>query len=124
MKKGKPQMPPRWTWITRRGEQTEMIRLIYVDMLRAWKQDPPRDPQYREDTGYQTIRDYDAMRDYIKKRASRLVDIQYDEKTNECWISIPSPDNQYYRTNLTTWKTILRRWPAFIDPEFKRKAKA
>ena len=115
-----PKMPVQWADQTHLGEPVEWIRLIHVDLVRAYRQNPParhRDQQ-PEDTGYQTLPEYNELRAYLNRWA-RLQQFEYDKETNEIWVAIPTPGSPNYRTRLTQWKTILRRWPAFIDPEAK-----
>jgi hypothetical protein len=120
MHKTCPEHPLYWDYVTHRGEPVRMVRLIYVDLVRAYRQDPPqRYGHQRKDTGYHTLREFEDLRSYIYSRfglhvwqgASR-------EQPNECWIWIPTTDSPSYRTDKTRWNTILRRWPKFLDPEF------
>ncbi len=115
--KSEPDRPLRWDYTTHLGEPVKMVRLIRVDLGRAYQQAPANPSHIAKDTGYQTTRDYMAMREYLKKRFG-LHYVQYVQEPSyhECWISIPTTDSPNYRTSLTKWNTILRRWPAFIDP--------
>ena len=121
-----PNHPVRWTLTTHRGETVEMVRLLHVDLVRAYLQEPPvRSGHAREDTGYQGLADYGALRDYVDRRFA-LYDLQvvgFTEgrptgSTQECWISVPSTTSPNYRTHKTQWDTLLRKWPRFIEPEF------
>lgn len=114
--------PVQWSDQTHRNEPVDWIRLIYVNLLRAYRQNPP--PRRRDedflDTGYQTLSEYDNLRAYLNRWA-RLQQIDYNQETSEMWIAIPTPSSPNYRMRLTQWNTILRRWPAFIDPEAREK---
>jgi hypothetical protein len=97
-----------------------MIRLLHVDLVRAYQQDPPaRYAHQRQDTGYHTIREFETLRDYVYSRFPLSVwQGGTLDALEECWIWVPSPDSPNYRTDKTRWNTILRRWPRFLDPEF------
>jgi hypothetical protein len=112
-----PETPLRWEDVDLQGQPRKWVRLIYVNLLRAFQQLPPkRHMDQLKDTGYQTLPEYDELRKYIERWAPWRV-IEYNDKTTDMWISIPSPDSPNYKTRLTQWNTILRKWPSFIDPE-------
>ena len=117
---GTPGTPVLWKDNDLQGNPRQWMRLIHVDLLRAYLQNPPARhiDNKKQDTGYLSLKDYNAMRAYIERWIPWRA-IEHQERGQEIWISIPTPDSPNWRTRFTQWNTILRRWPQFIDEEAK-----
>lgn len=100
-----PQSPRFHTIETQTGHRVKLGRLIYVDVLGLYERE-----------GRSGLNRYNAMRDYVEKSSS-VLEIQYDERTQEFWAWLPTPDNRWYAVGLRQWRTISKKWPDLVDPE-------
>lgn len=97
------------------GNKREWLRLIYVDLLRAYEQ-ASKYQEHQRDTGYQTLADYAALRTFLSKHVPNH-EVYYTSETQEVWIEVTTPNSPAYRTSRARWNAILRQWPSFIDEE-------
>lgn len=112
----RPPVPVSYSDEDLQGNKRDWLRLIHVDLRRAYKQDS-KYSEHREDTGYQTLADYEALRDYLNKHLASHHEVYYDAESNQLWVEVTTPTSPFYRTSRAQWNTILTRWPSFIDEE-------